>query len=139
MDEFSTMLLTQAGKEGFKEYKHMVAGVAEFFYLLHKYGGATPWWVRAHTRPDARFGNIMCYLYGSAPEEMHEVMKALKVPERRLYFCRKDYPRKVKTWEKLMEPYTPRSGRPGGRAGSRWSTNRSTRTGPRNFSRFSNS
>jgi len=112
VDEFSAVLLTQAKEEGQFHYKHLVAGVAEFFFLLHKYGGDNPWWAE-HTNPKVRMGNILCYLYGSSPEELHEIMKQLGMPERRLFLCRKDYPKKVKVWETMLKKYSKEEGATG--------------------------
>jgi uncharacterized membrane protein YgcG len=112
VDEFSAMLLLYAREEGVDLIPEVIYGFADFFRLMAQYGGKTPWYDE-HTPSMIRFGNIICLLYGSSPKEFQGLVERLKIPERRQYFCTKEYPQKRATWEKLLAPHLKENGAQG--------------------------
>ena len=63
-----------------------------------------------------RFGDIICLLYGSDPEEFEQLMDDLEVPDRRKYQCIRRYKEREESWERLMAPYLSESGATGDRS-----------------------
>ena len=112
VDEFSTMLLLFARDEGADFVPNLIVGFADFFKRMGEHGGETPYWDE-HTDSMVRFGNIVCLLYGSSPEEFQELANQLKMPERRQYFCRQDYKERRETWEKLLKDHLRENGAQG--------------------------
>jgi hypothetical protein len=112
VDEFSTMLLLYAREEGAEMIPEMLLGFADFFRLMAKYGGGTPWWDE-HSPSMTRFGNVLCLLYGSSPNEFQKLVDQQKMPKRRLHFCRKEYPEKQKAWERILAKHLKSNGAKG--------------------------
>jgi hypothetical protein len=112
VDEFSTMLLLYARDEGADFIPNIIIGFADFFRRMGEHGGQTPYWDE-HTDSMVRYGNIVCLLYGSSPEEFQDLANQLKMPERRQYFCRQDYSERKETWEKLLRDHIRENGAQG--------------------------
>ena len=112
VDEFSTMLLLFAREEGADFVPELVYGFAGFFYRMSKHADETPYWDE-HTDPMVRFGNILCLLYGSSPDEFQKLVETHDMPERRQHFCVQDYKRRSEAWEKILAPYLKENGAQG--------------------------
>ncbi len=104
VDEFATMLLLYAREEGAEYIPEAIYGFADLWRLIGQGAEKTPWWDE-HTDAMVRFGNVVCLLYGSSPKEFQELANRFKMPERRQYFCREEYPEKKAAWEKLLKEH----------------------------------
>lgn len=112
VDEFATMLLLFAREEGVQAAPQLVYGFADLWRRVGENGDKTPWWDE-HTDSMVRFGNIVCLLYGSSPQEFQPLADELKMPERRQYFCKQEYPEKRDAWNRLMKDHLKENGAQG--------------------------
>ena len=112
VDEFSTMLMLMAREEGAERIPEMVLGFANIWRLWAKTEQRVPAWDE-HSASDVRFADIMCLIFGSSPNEFGELAKKLGMPERRMYFCQKDYPKRQAAWEKMLHDHLKMNGAQG--------------------------
>ncbi len=114
VDELSTMILLMVREEMRNEATEMILGWASFWGAAAEEKGQkkAPWW-DSHSPDMIRFGDIICLLYGSDPEEFEQLMDDLEVPDRRKYQCIQRYKEREESWERLMAPYLSESGATG--------------------------
>jgi Putative metallopeptidase len=64
-----------------------------------------------HSLSQQRFYNLLCILYGSAPNTYSDLMKELNYPDSRLDGCQAESEQLASSWKRLLEPYLARTDR----------------------------
>lgn len=103
VDQLATVVVAEQGKDA--GYVALAGGV--FFGLLganrDAFEAADFWDV--HSLDEQRFFNIVCWVYGSDPEQYADVATQAGIPEDRLASCPDEYARIRASWETLLAPY----------------------------------
>lgn len=113
VDEFSTFVLIAAAQNDPAFYRAAV-NTANFWFLQWERrteAGTIPFW-DSHGLTKKRGINILCLLYGAAPDRFGDLVERLGMRERYATTCRYEYRRKWKAWEELTEPHTRAEGEP---------------------------
>ena len=101
VDQLATLILIAGGDPGVA----MALSGAYWFQLQAKEGGnKTPFWDE-HAFDGQRFYNILCLIYGSAPEKYGEFVTSGNLPKDRAKRCPEEYTKINKAWEKLLQPH----------------------------------
>ncbi|OLP15507.1 hypothetical protein BST81_25965 [Leptolyngbya sp. 'hensonii'] len=102
VDEFSTLLLMEAGEEG----EQAVLTAAQWFLIesSNKTGQEPPFWDE-HSLDMQRFYNIACLAYGKNPSKYTPLVEGGVLPESRASRCEREYKKKYASWNSLLEPY----------------------------------
>lgn len=100
VDEFSTILFVEAGSGG----AAIDAGL--YFYLMDDGAHAPSALADEHALGLQRFYNVLCLVYGSAPDQYGDVVSAFPEMESRAPRCQDEYEQKVDAWTRLLEPHT---------------------------------
>jgi hypothetical protein len=102
VDEFSTLLLLDAGEEGEKA----VLKAAHWFALQSDQNSDDdPVFWDEHSLDMQRFFNIACLMYGKDPKKFSDLVTAEVLPESRASSCPAEYSKKYRSWETLLAPY----------------------------------
>ena len=98
-DEFAVLLLNQMGKEG----QGYAVCAAQWFNIMsqRRNNKDLPFWDE-HSLDQQRFYDIFALLYGSDPNRFMFVEKF--IPEARLSRALRDYKKKEKAWDRLLQP-----------------------------------
>jgi Putative metallopeptidase len=108
-DQFSAyLLLNNDPTEGRKMSKSIVGAAADLFKLTAR-KPSKELMLDEHSLNQQRFYNLVCILYGAAPDTYGELVKKLDYPDRRLYGCRLEYQQIASSWKRLLEPHQDRS------------------------------
>jgi hypothetical protein len=103
VDEFSTILLMEAGEEGEKA----VLNAAQWFLLEGSKNSEIQklaFWDE-HSLDLQRFFGIACLVYGKNPDKYAGLVQQNILPEARAQRCPREYAKKSKSWETLLAPY----------------------------------
>ncbi len=101
VDQLATLTLIAGGDPGVA----MALSGAYWFQLQAKQtGDKTPFWDE-HAFDSQRFYNILCLIYGSAPEKYGEFVTSGNLPADRAKRCPEEYAKINKAWEKLLSPH----------------------------------
>ena len=102
VDQFSTILLLQAGPNG----KQAIESAALWFYISGSRANLEdmPFWDE-HSFDTQRFYEIACLTYGSDPKENSFLVDEQILPESRAVKCPAEYEKINSSWERLLEPY----------------------------------
>ncbi|MBA3453334.1 MAG: DUF4344 domain-containing metallopeptidase [Deltaproteobacteria bacterium] len=101
VDQLATLILIAGGDPGVA----MALSGAYWFQLQSKQSGnKTPFW-NEHAFDGQRFYNILCLIYGSAPEKYGEFVTSGNLPKDRAQRCPEEYRKINKAWEKLLQPH----------------------------------
>jgi len=101
VDQLATLILIAGGDPGVA----MALSGAYWFQLQAQQGGnKTPFWDE-HAFDGQRFYNILCLIYGSAPEKYGEFVTSGNLPKDRAQRCPEEYAKINKAWEKLLQPH----------------------------------
>ncbi len=100
-DELATLVMIQLGAPGFKA----ALSAAQWFDTMAKRPGAKHVFYDEHSFNEQRVVAITCLLYGADQKRWAPMMKSLKIPERRLGKCVRDYKDRKKAWDTLLGPY----------------------------------
>jgi Putative metallopeptidase len=103
VDEFSTLLLLEAGDEGTKA----VIKAAQWFALEGQNQDTSDlaYWDE-HSLDQQRFYGVACLMYGKDPEKFAGLVTAGILPESRADRCPAEYAKKYSSWNKLLSPYS---------------------------------
>jgi hypothetical protein len=102
VDEFSTLLLLEAGDFGEKS----VLTAAQWFALQsEKSNGDLAFWDE-HSLDLQRFYGISCLVYGKDPEKFSGLVASGILPESRADRCPTEYSKKSRSWEALLTPFS---------------------------------
>jgi Putative metallopeptidase len=103
VDEFSTVLLLEMGKEGEKA----VLNAAHWFALKggNQDSGSLAFWDE-HSLDLQRFFGIACLAYGKDPKTFGGFVEAGILPEARADRCPEEYAKKSRSWDALLAPHT---------------------------------
>jgi Putative metallopeptidase len=103
VDEFSTLLLLEAGDEGTKA----VIKAAQWFALEGQNQDTSDlaYWDE-HSLDQQRFYGVACLMYGKDPEKFAGLVSAGILPESRADRCPAEYAKKYSSWNKLLSPYS---------------------------------
>ncbi len=104
-DQMATLILISAGESGVE----MALNGAKWFALQSDSGNQTPFWDE-HAFDQQRFFNILCLVYGSAPDKYGEIVSSGALPEPRAKRCPLEYKGINASWEKLLAPHTRSAG-----------------------------
>jgi hypothetical protein len=103
VDQLATVIVAEQGEDA--GYVALAGGV--FFGLLgadREAFEAADFW-DAHSLDEQRFFNIICWVYGSDPEQYADVAVEAGIPEDRLASCSDEYEQIRTSWETLLAPY----------------------------------
>ncbi len=101
VDQLATLILIAGGDPGVA----MALSGAYWFQLQSQQGAnKTPFWDE-HAFDGQRFYNILCLIYGSAPEKYGEFVTSGNLPKDRAQRCPEEYKKINKAWEKLLQPH----------------------------------
>jgi hypothetical protein len=108
-DQLATLVFLSAGDDGVD----MALQGARWFALQSEKGHETPFWDE-HAFDRQRFYNVLCLVFGSAPDKYGRLVDAGMLPAPRARRCPSEYRSIDAGWEKLMAPHL----RQGGSAGA---------------------
>ena len=100
-DEIATIILGYAGEMG---PKAALSG-ATWFQAMAQAPNAHNVFYDEHSFNDQRVVSITCLLYGSDQKRYTKLMTALKIPQKRLNRCVRDYGDRLKAWNALLDPH----------------------------------
>jgi Putative metallopeptidase len=103
VDEFSTLLLLEAGDAGTKA----VMKAAEWFTLESRQQDSTElaFWDE-HSLDLQRFYGVACLMYGKDPKKFAGLVTEGILPESRADRCPAEYAKKHSSWDKLLSPFS---------------------------------
>ncbi|MGI0493925.1 DUF4344 domain-containing metallopeptidase [Alkalinema pantanalense CENA528] len=101
VDEFSTILLLEAGTDGEKA----VLNAAHWFALQSEQPSEDLAFWDEHSLDLQRFYGIACLVYGKDPEKFSDLVKEGLLPEARAQRCGREYAKKSQSWDKLLVPH----------------------------------
>jgi hypothetical protein len=102
VDEFSTLLLLEAGEAGVKA----VLKAAEWFHLQGQQSSSDLAFWDEHSLDQQRFYGVACLMYGKDPETFASFVTEGILPESRAARCPSEYSKKYKSWNQLLAPYS---------------------------------
>lgn len=101
-DQLATLVLLEVGDDG----RDATLRGAEWFHLNSRRSGQrTPFWDE-HSLDQQRYFNILCWVYGSAPD-VHEALLGREwgLPRDRAERCPAEYDRMSRAWAGMLAPY----------------------------------
>jgi hypothetical protein len=104
VDQLATAIITQTGIE---EAGNVALAGGLFFGLLganREAFEAADFWDE-HSLNEQRFFNIICWVYGSDPQQFAEIPAQAGLGEDRLARCQDEYLQLASSWEALLGPY----------------------------------
>ncbi len=101
VDQLATLTLIAGGDPG---VAMALSGAYWFQLQAQQTGNQTPFWDE-HAFDSQRFYNILCLIYGSAPEKYGEFVTSGNLPADRAKRCPEEYTKINKAWEKLLQPH----------------------------------
>ncbi len=101
VDQLATLTLIAGGDPG---VAMALSGAYWFQLQAQQTGNKTPFWDE-HAFDSQRFYNILCLIYGSAPEKYGEFVTSGNLPADRAKRCPEEYAKINKAWEKLLQPH----------------------------------
>jgi hypothetical protein len=103
VDQLASYLLIQIGEEG------VTAAVdAAAWFGLAANSPAAENFADEHSLDQQRYFNILCWIYGSAPDFYKAHITEEFLPKKRAQRCQQEYVRMAKAWDKLLEPFLKR-------------------------------
>jgi hypothetical protein len=105
VDQFATVILIAGGEQAIS----MALAGAYWFQLQSKGGNETPFWDE-HAFDGQRFYNILCWIYGSAPDKYAGFVTSGNLPEQRAMRCQEEFTKTSSSWEKLLKPHFTQAG-----------------------------
>ena len=110
-DQFSAyFLLNNDPSEGRTMSGNIVISAAKLF-ALRESNPSPAALMDEHSLNQQRFYNLVCTLYGSAPETYQELVQKLDYSESRLAGCRAESEQIASSWKRLLKPYLAQSER----------------------------
>ncbi len=103
VDQLASHLLIQIGEEG------VTAAIdAAAWFGLATNSPSTESFADEHSLDQQRYFNILCWIYGSAPDFYKTRITEEFLPKKRAQRCQQEYVRMAKAWDKLLEPFLKR-------------------------------
>jgi hypothetical protein len=99
VDEFATILLVNTNKP---QAANIVLSAAKWFGLPTN--AQVPAW-EEHSPNEQRVYNILCYVYGSGPQQYQFLLEQTELPQYRASSCVAEYEKKVSSWNQLLQPH----------------------------------
>jgi len=99
-DQVATLVLLDAGDRGVA----MALAGAHWFGLLAEDPHRTPFWDE-HGLDGQRFFNVLCMVYGDAPEARAGLVRDDVLPADRARRCPAEYARLAAAWDQLLAPH----------------------------------
>jgi Putative metallopeptidase len=105
-DQFSAYLLLNIDRSEDKSGTgEIVMSAAQIFKLQSTH--PTPGdYIDEHSLNQQRYYNLVCMLYGKAPDRYSGLVSRLNYPESRLNGCRQESEQMFASWQRLLEPYS---------------------------------
>ncbi len=105
VDQLATILLLQQGAAG---DSLAFGAVGWFASSVHRGAVDSLAFADDHGLEQQRVYNILCWIYGRAPDRYPEIISAGWLPEHRAIRCAGEYRRLVESWGRLLAPYRRR-------------------------------
>jgi hypothetical protein len=99
-DQLASYVLLELGEEG---EEHLVRA-ANAFYLLHGRVSRLAY-ADEHSMGKQRYFNIMCWVYGRAPDRNSTLVSPKLLPAQRAERCPNEYQQMKSAWDVLLAPY----------------------------------
>jgi hypothetical protein len=125
VDEFAAITLISLGREGGIGPQIATIAAVGFARMWEASRGQAgnditklPYWDE-HPLEIQRFYNIVCLVYGSAPDQFARLLEAVQLPENRAQKCVVEYQKKAQAWAALLSNHlrSPGQGSPVYRVG----------------------
>jgi hypothetical protein len=109
-DEFAAMVFVDNMRDMPEQAGSMALSMAKvWWYSAEDHGDAQqPEWFDEHAPDRARFGRIMCMLYGASPRNFEPVMEQTGIPERTRARCIDDERKRHLAWDSLLRSHRRR-------------------------------
>ncbi len=109
-DEFAAMVFVDNMRDMPEQAGPMALAMAKFWWYSAEDSGSgdQPDWFDEHAPDRARFGRIMCMLYGASPRGFEPVMEQTGIPERTRARCIEDERKRHAAWDKLLSSHRRR-------------------------------
>ncbi len=108
-DQLASVILTGWGEDG---PKAAITG-ANFFYITSsQIGEGYPFWDE-HALNQQRYYNILCWVYGSNPQEFNYFVGTYGLPQERAERCQYEYEKMFEFWNATLTPYVKVQIKPG--------------------------
>ena len=108
-DEFAAMQFVDNMRDMPEAAASMALAMAKFWwYIAEDRGDKQPPWFDEHAPDRARFGRVMCMLYGAAPQLFEDVMQQTGIPERTRARCIDDERKRHAAWDNLLRGHRRR-------------------------------
>ena len=102
VDQLSTLVLINNTDYG--ERMALDGAIAFQLYADLERGQTKIYWDE-HSLDEQRFYDIICLIYGHAPDRHADLVKKGVLPEERAELCQEDYPKVASAWRQLLSPY----------------------------------
>jgi hypothetical protein len=102
-DQVAALVLLEAGDAGVA----MALSGAKWFALLAEQDHKTPFWDE-HGLDGQRFFNVVCMVYGAAPDARAELVSGGALPADRAKRCPAEYAKLASAWDHLLAPHLRR-------------------------------
>ena len=101
-DQVSTLILLGADIEGV----NALLNGANWFFIKSEEGNIEESaFSDIHSPDKRRYYNILCWIYGSDPENAESLITEWGLPEDRALGCEEEYNRMSNSWNRLLSPY----------------------------------
>ena len=106
-DEFAAMVFVDNMRDMPEQAAGMALSMAKFWWYSAQDGGEKhqPPWFDEHAPDRMRFAQIMCMLYGAAPQMFEQVMQQTGIPERTRARCIDDERKRHAAWDRLLRDH----------------------------------
>lgn len=102
VDQLSALVLVNLGEDGVRA---AITG-ANFFYITSSQIDTQyyPFWDE-HALGQQRYYNILCWVYGSNPQEYNDFVGEYGLPMERAVRCQREYEKMSQFWDVTLDPY----------------------------------
>ena len=101
-DQVSTLILLGAGESGIEA---LLDGANWFFIVSEKSNIEESMFSDIHSPDRRRYYNILCWIYGSDPQNGDYLITGWDLPEERAIGCEEEYSKLSSSWDRLLSPY----------------------------------
>ena len=103
VDQLASYILVQIGQEGV-----LAALSAAIWFGSAKDSPSAAHYADEHSLSQQRYYNIVCWIYGSAPDFYRPYITEDILPKSRAQKCPTEYARMSQAWDKLLDPFLKR-------------------------------
>lgn len=101
-DQVSTLILVGAGEDGVNA---LLDGANWFFITSEETKIRESMLADSHSLDRRRYYNILCWAYGSDPQDNEYLITEWGLPEERAIGCEEEYIKMYDSWDYLLSPY----------------------------------